>query len=365
MYSCELCDFASSKRSNYNDHISTQVHIDNMCSKLPANTELLCMKCNEYVTKFKNNFRRHLSICKGANVKQDELACPVCKKEYQSRSGLFLHKRKGTCTVVNEPTSVTQTLPQVLQSMSDAIVLLTEKQIHSERQTTAIESLLTEKQMHSERQTTAIESLTDKLSSIEEIVNVLKASTVVHGNVINGNVQNVENNMNINVFLNEHCKDAMNIFDFVKSIKLNPSHLDQFVSQGYVAAMSNIMVNELNNMPITQRPLHCTDVRRQTLHVKHDDKWHQETKSTPLLLKAITVLRHACTHLISQRYPPGKNRFDPDSVQEALYFKTHAEVSGGPRASDVVYNKRNQKIVTSVCKSVKISKQDIKLAALA
>jgi hypothetical protein len=290
--------------------------------------EYACEVCHAYVTRKKSNLYRHITSCKGS--KPEQSTCSACLKHFKTLSGLYKHEQK--CT--KQPAEIT---PQP--------TVVPDKSIHE---------LIG-----------CISNLTDKLSSIEEIVNVLKASTVVHNNVINGNVQNVENNMNINVFLNEHCKDAMNIFDFVKSIKLNPSHLDQFVSQGYVAAMSNIMVNELNNMPITQRPLHCTDVRRQTLHVKHDDKWHQETKSTPLLLKAITVLRHACTHLISQRYPPGKNRFDPDSVQEALYFKTHAEVSGGPRASDVVYNKRNQKIVTSVCKSVKISKQDIKLAALA
>ena len=141
MYSCELCDFASSKRSNYNDHISTQLHIDNMCSKLPANTDLLCMKCNQFTTKIKNNFRRHVNVCKGINSKQDTFPCPVCKKEYQSKSGLFVHKRKGTCTPVAEKSQVVPDQPPALPSMSDNVVVSTDNQITTERDTTAIESL--------------------------------------------------------------------------------------------------------------------------------------------------------------------------------------------------------------------------------
>lgn len=192
---------------------------------------------------------------------------------------------------------------------------------------------------------------------LEQLITEFKASVV--NNTIN-HVHNGDNNMTLNVFLNEKCKDAMNIMDFIRSIPMKQEMLDMFVKEGYVNAMSTIMVNELSKLPLTQRPLHCTDVRRQTLHVKHEDKWQQETKDTPVLLTAIRSLRQRCSSLIPERYPPRQNHFEPFSSQEAIYLKTHQEIGGGRgAATNAVFHKRNLKIVTNVCKDFKLTKKDM------
>lgn len=320
---CTLCNYTARSNQHIKMHMVTQQHINQLC-QLPKDTPLTCPKCVLYITTQKCHFRRHTASCHGP--KNDSTDCPICHKRFQTKSGLRYHAKKCLPPTTNTTDPLIGALPAVIESLTQQIGKLNSNQ---ELQTTVLEQLVTE----------------------------FKAS-VVNNTIINGNVHQGDT-MTLNVFLNEKCKDAMNILDFIRSIPMKQDMLDMFVNKGYVGAMSNIMVNELNKLPLTQRPLHCTDIHRQTLHVKHQDKWHKETKDAPVLLTAIRTLQSRCSHLIHQRYPPGTNRYEPESVQEALYFKTHQELSGGPRATDEVFNKRNLKIVSHVCRDMKLSKNDM------
>lgn len=312
-YVCNVCSYQALNFDHFQRHATSKSHIDQMC-KLPKDSLLECSNCNKYSTQVKSNYRKHMTTCKG--IKQDDISCAICSKKFKTRSGLFKHKQKCVSPPPDERREV-----------------ITERRIG------------------------------ELLVSLEELVSVFKTNII--SNTINHVHQhigdNVNNQISINVFLNEKCKDAMNIMDFVKSIKLHPDILDKFSKEGYVAAMSNIMVNELNNLPITQRPVHCTDVRRLTLHVKHNNEWFKETKQSPILMTALTTLRRACTSLVSQRYPPGRNKFEPDSMQEAEYFHIYREISGGKAASLDVLHRRNTKIVTCIGQNVRLSKQDVLL----
>ena len=93
------------------------------------------------------------------------------------------------------------------------------------------------------------------------------------------NLNNTNSNQYyINVFLNEICKDAMNINDFVKSLMIGVDELELAKTKGLAEGVSSLMVNGLNKLEISQRPIHCTDARRKTLYIKNDDKWDKDNK---------------------------------------------------------------------------------------
>ena len=99
---------------------------------------------------------------------------------------------------------------------------------------------------------------------------------------ITSNTNSHNKAFNLNFFLNETCKDAMNIMDFVDSIKLQLSDLEGVGELGYVEGISNIIVKNLKELDVTQRPLHCTDKKRETMYIKDEDKWEKDEEKKKL-----------------------------------------------------------------------------------
>jgi hypothetical protein len=327
-YTCINCNYATDNCFDFKKHTQTMKHVKRM--KSVNQTALVCTICDEYKTCNKSHLTRHAKSCIQRNKKQHAAAKGDEKPV----------KEQAAAAISNE----------VLERIVDVQSILADTMVEVKSRIQSLEALCTSDQKL-KLCTTDMDSI---VSVIKETVSQLTPTVI--NNVNNGTI---DNRMNINVFLNEHCKDAMNIMDFVKSIQLRHSDLDKFASLGYVNAMSNIMVNELNNLPLTQRPLHCTDVRRSTLHIKHDDAWHKEEKDSAILLRAIKTLRRLCNNMAYERFPR-PSQIVENSVQDFLYTKIISEVTGGRGANNNdVYEKRNQKIVTSVCKSVKLNKTDM------
>jgi hypothetical protein len=335
-YVCSYCTYETDESLLFQKHVTSAQHIETVCGT-PRDTLLHCLMCKHYVTNQKCNFRRHITTCKG--VKSDIIECKQCNKQFQSRSGLHRHKIK--CTAVKQSTNNDH----------------------------APESLVEEK--HTELATVisgAIQPIVDRLQALEDaqlqaredahtleqrLIDELKA-TIINNPT---NVTNVTNNtMNINMFLNEYCKNAMNIMDFIKAIQIKHSDIDQFGKKCYVEAMTGLMTTELHKLPLNQRPLHCTDHRRQTLHVKHENTWHKEEKGTPILITAIIGLRMACQKVTLDRF---KDRGMPEA------YKIIKQVTGGRNTQDqAVYDRRNSKIVSKICKAVKLDRNDMPTLAV-
>ena len=205
-YCCEICDFTTSKKTDYTRHISTQKHKNNI-----STTE-----------KTKN---------------EKKYTCEICEKEYNDRVGLWRHKKlcidpKSENVVINE---------QNIIADKDLILMLVKQNT--------------------------------------ELMEVLKNGT--HNN--NSNHTNSHNkSFNLQFFLNETCKDAMNIMDFVDSIKLQLSDLEKVGELGYVNGISNIIVKNLNELDVSKRPVHCTDKKRETLYVKDENKWEKDDEKKKL-----------------------------------------------------------------------------------
>jgi len=232
-YYCELCDFTCSKNSNYRSHLLTAKHL----RKQNGSTE----KCQK------------LSVI---------YTCEFCEKQYRSRGSFWKHQK--TCQYIPEPQKEThETSPASIDPNLVVEVI---------KQNQEFKDLIIQKDQ-----------------KIEELIEVVKGSGNHAGRDYIHN-QNNNNHFNMNFFLNETCKDAMNITDFIQSLKLTLADLEKVGELGYAEGISRMFVNGLNELEVTKRPIHCSDAKREVLHIKDQDKWEKDTPSQDKLKKAIRDL---------------------------------------------------------------------------
>ena len=279
-----------------------------------------CEIC-DYKTCKKSSFDDHLISAKHKKsmVGNDFLPnsapkyiCPNCFKEYKDNSGLWRHKKK--CIInKNEDNNL-------LNESEDLIKYLMKE--NSEF-----------KQMLMEQN--------------KQMIELAKKA----GN--NNNTNSHNKTFNLQFFLNETCKDAMNIMDFVDSIKLQLSDLENVGKLGYVEGISNIITTNLKALDVTQRPVHCTDKKREVLYIKDDDKWEKEDEEKKKIRKAIKRVASK-----NQRLLPQFKEVHPDcnkasSLYSDQYNKIIIESCGGSGDNDL---EKEDKIIKNIAKNVTIDK---------
>jgi len=244
--------------------------------KTPKNAEkFTCIKCNFKCSK-QSDYTRHLMTRKHKMIvndsKNDSKKTPKnvklytceCGKEYKYDSGYYRHKK--ICTYVHEPEPEHEHEPEL--EVKEKTTPVTQEKVmetmikHMENQGRFLE-----------KQGMVIDKLAEKLETSE--------STKVINNY------NTTNNFNLNMFLNDTCKNAMNITDFMESIKLTIADMDNLGKVGYVDAVSKLIVDGLNQLDVSERPIHCTDAKRNSLYLKNNDEWNKEAPDMPNIKKVI------------------------------------------------------------------------------
>ena len=215
-----------------------------------------CKKC-DYTSKNKFDFNKHLSTTKHKMVTNGNEngnfllnhACDLCYKSYKYKSGLSRHKKK--CTT------------------STDMVLLKKSRINNKTQNVPFIDVDNDSK-------DPIAILAQALSKQGDLIDKL----IQNQNEMIPKLGNNNNNkIDLNVFLNEHCKDAMNITDFVDNIKVSLEDLEYTNQHGYVKGISNIFTKHLTDMKITERPIHCSDKKRMQLYIKDNNKWGKDMKN--------------------------------------------------------------------------------------
>jgi len=276
-------------------------------------------ECCDYNTSRLSQYNRHLQTDKHKilhNPTSEKFFsktwdCP-CGKQYKHSSTLYAHKK--TCKF---KTKEQDNLESDLENESE----LTDKEI--------IKSLINH---------------TEKLAKIME--------NGVHNNSHNTNSNN--KTFNLNLFLNETCKDAMNISDFVSSIKLNLEDLENTGRQGYVQGITNIVLKNLNNVEQHLRPLHCSDVKREVLYIKDNNEWTKESEENPILTKAIKTIANENIKQIRNWRDKYPDCSDVDSKKNNLYLKIVSNSMNGLTKEEG--DKNINKIISNVAKEVTIEK---------
>tara|TARA_B110000046_G_scaffold185958_1_gene230788 strand:+ start:13320 stop:14201 length:882 start_codon:yes stop_codon:yes gene_type:complete len=209
-----------------------------------------CYKC-DYKTNNKTNFLKHKLTRKHniATMEKQEIPklhfkfqCEICKKEYKSGSGLWKHKKR--CTSVTTDVSV-------IPSDNELIKIIYEQHILLQNENKELKS--------------------EMIKQNKELLKIIPKI---------GNTTN--NKFNINLYLNEHCQNAMNLKDFVNSVKLCIEDMLVAGNRGVIYSSKNIIVNNLKALEEMKRPIHCTDVKRNTMYVKDDGIWDKDIQNEKL-----------------------------------------------------------------------------------
>jgi hypothetical protein len=294
---CNFCDYGTCKKSSYENHLASRKHI----FSIKGNEKEI--KGNAFMPK----------LCSSA------YSCEKCNKIFGSASGLWKHKQKCANSSINE------TINEIAKKITDKDEL--------------IMFLIKE---NSEFKNIIMEQQTMMMKVLENGTN----------NVTNTNCINNNKTFNLQLFLNETCKDAMNIMDFVDSIKLQLSDLEKFGDLNYVDGISSIITNNLKALDVTQRPVHCTDKKRETMYIKDEDKWEKDDDNKSKLRKAIKRVANKNIKLLPQfreKYPEYKNS---SSRVSDKYDKMVIEVMGG---LDGEPSEKEDKIIHNISKCVGIN----------
>ena len=281
-YYCKSCDYNTSKKSSYTEHLLSRKHQKSMIFN-----QNLPKICPQYVCKF-------------------------CNKKYKDNSGLWRHKKK----------------------CNDNINSFGNENANSE-----------------------LEEPTDKqliMLLIKENGDLKNMMMEVIKNGTHNTTNSHNKSFNLQLFLNETCKDAMNIMDFVESINLQLSDLEKVGKLGYIDGISNIIVKNLKALDISERPIHCTDKKREIIYVKDENKWEKENETNNKMKKAIKLISNKNIKMLNtfkEKYP---DCLKSESKYSDQYNKIVIESFGGNGDND---DEKENRIIQKIAKEVTIVKE--------
>jgi hypothetical protein len=295
------------------------------CKKVAQ--EFCCEKC-DYSTCRKSSFEKHIlsrkhvkdykETTKSCTKVANEFVC-FCGKDYKHHSSLWKHQK--TCPV--------KPLKEVQSDLTlDVITNLFKEQLKENKE---LKECIIEQNKH--------------------IVDL--ASKVGGNNIIQNNTTN-NNNFNLNFFLNEQCKDALNIMDFVNTIKLQLSDLDMMGKLGYAEGISKIFIRGLKELDVFKRPIHCSDLKRETLYIKDKDAWEKENSENIKIKQAIRYIEHQNMKQLPDWMKENPTAEDTDTKKHMDYVHIVHECMGGNSGES--QEKKHNKIIRNIAKEVIIEK---------
>jgi len=298
-YVCELCDYVTSNKKDFAKHKATDKH------KMREKPNTIYIK-NPQISK--NSFD-----CK-------------CGKKYKHNSTLSAHKKKCTYFVKDTNNIINDIVDTKEKPQEDMIEILVKDNID-------IKHLMLE----------LMKSNTDLQKQMLEVCKNSNNS-IIHNNSHN-------KTFNMQFFLNEQCKDAMNIMDFVNTFQLDYSDLERVGEVGYVEGMSNIIIQKLNELDIYKRPIHCSDAKRDTMFVKDQNVWEKENGNNDRLRLAIRYITKKNTDMLLSWCESHPGSCDSDNYLNDIYIEMVRQAMGGGNMEE-----NENKIMKRIAKVVLIDK---------
>ena len=287
---CNTCDYSTSNKKDYSKHLLTDKH------KKTENASDLLVNASKKTTYFE---------------------C-ICGKNYKHDSSYYRHIKK--CNI--KEVTPTENIKDDSQTNNLLIQLI--------------------------KSNTELQKENQEFKNL--ILEIVKKDTYNNTNITNTNSHN--KSFNLNFFLNETCKDAMNIMDFVDSIQLQLSDLENVGKIGYVNGISNIIIKNLKELDVEKRPVHCTDKKRETMYVKDENKWEKDEKNSKIskAIKKVVSKNQRLIPKFKEAHPDCNTYHSKFSDQ---YNKLILESCGGSGDNDL---EKEEKIIQNISKNVLVDK---------
>uniref|UniRef100_A0A6C0JHS7 C2H2-type domain-containing protein n=1 Tax=viral metagenome TaxID=1070528 RepID=A0A6C0JHS7_9ZZZZ len=313
-FECKYCDYYTCNKKDYTKHMSTQKHLilTNDLQEIPKNPNTINFQNNVCecgnVYKHRQSLYKHKKYCGFLNK------CDVINKSNNNNNNITIKSNDNNLQHINFDTNVVLDLVQKNQEFQKEMFLDMQKQM--------------------------FDFMKDKI-----------------GDNNSTNIMNHSNNktFNLQFFLNETCKDAMNISDFVESVKLQVSDLENVGKVGYIEGISNIIIKNLKALDVNKRPVHCADQKREVMYVKDENTWEKEDENNKKLRKAIRMIAHKNICMLKdfrEKYPDCE---EYDSKKNSQYNKIVYESMGGKGDDDY---EKDGKIIKKIAKNVVIDKSN-------
>jgi hypothetical protein len=312
-YYCEVCNYGTDRKSSYEKHIVSAKHHIKTATMIKAT---------------------HVQTNEDVDTKQ--LTCIYCSRVLSSIRGKTNHENR--CKYK----------PEDIKDDDidyDDVKISTTENLDDKVNDVISADLL--------------KSVVEQNAQLIKILSDTKTPTTITNNTTNNsttnynNTLNSTNNFNLQVFLNEDCKDAMNLMDFVNSLKYKIEDLEHTGKSGYVEGISKLMIEGLKGLEITQRPIHCTDIKRDTVFVKDNDEWQRDNNKDKLT-NAIKYVANNNLKLLPKWTDKNPQHSDLTSETHRKYMKIVSEASGG--GTDEEDEKNMKKIIKKVAAETVIDK---------
>ena len=304
-YRCDKCNYSTTRRFNYMKHINTEKH-----------------------TFLSSENTENIIIPSVSLTNQVYYKCQKCERKYTFKRNLWRHFKQCNedgCSIISD---VNASIP-------------------TEHNETEIESIMPTTVDYGKMCSEMLEVIKSNQTFQNQLLEIIKNqkpkvnNTVIQGDVINNQT------FSINVFLNEKCKDAMNMTEFVNSIDLTTEDMENVGRNGYVKGISSIFIDNLKNTDIHKRPIHCTDRKREVLYVKEHDKWEREDINSQNMINAVRIVEHKNINLINEWAKQHPECEDSDSRANDVYMKLsrHAQDGEDENITRVIKNIARETVI--------------------
>ncbi len=339
LFYCEICDFECSKQSDYNRHLLTAKH---------KNTYNLVKKLTH-------------DLQKNADPEPAGYTCE-CGKTYKHRQSLHSHRKK--CQKVNQciETPSDTIIPAKIPAKTVDTDECVEVEVGVESESNDSEEINDFSEVSETSQmllavTECMKQIQKTQENQREMIDKLSENAgpkSITNNI--SNVNNVNVNYNVNVFLNDQCKNAVNLLDFVNSIQCRLEDLEYMGREGYVEGISKVLIDNLSEMEVTKRPIHCTDVKRKALYIKNNNEWHKDNNNTEMknAIKRVAHKNRCNIKSWQEKYPEHHSKTGSNGKQ-----KQYLDIIGEAFHTDEDEKAAN-KIIKNVGEIVSLDKNVIK-----
>jgi len=249
-YYCEPCDYNTSNKKDYCKHIMTRKHE-------------MVVNPNEKIPKIPSTY-----------------TCIFCNKVYKHASSLCSHRKH--CNEMSDSELIDQNEPSPINSQTIMDIL---------KQNQEFKELMVEqnRQIH-ETHIHLQNTRNENMELQKQLISAVSDNKTGYGNIVNNTTNNNNQKFNLNFFLNTTCKDAINMTDFIQNMEVQMSELENIGHRGYVAGMTDLILNKLKGLEVSKRPMHCTDLKRETMYIKDQDRWDKDNADKGQLRRAISLV---------------------------------------------------------------------------